>query len=94
LSATGIRETRRFAALRDAIEARIGVPASGSSSRSPVCVGEEDARAIVRQELDSHGYTGWSVQIAGGGFTDARPCAELSFDSEGHAVLLVGAPRG
>jgi hypothetical protein len=93
LSAAGIRESRRFAALRDAIEARIGVPASGSSRRSSLCVGEDEARTIVRQELDSHGYRDWRVRIVGGGFTAARPCAELSFDSEGRAVLLVGAPR-
>ena len=76
----GEAESRRFVRMRDAIYARLGSPASGSSRRSGPCVGEERARAIVLEELARHDYEGWSVTTAGEGFTADRPCAEVSFD--------------
>jgi hypothetical protein len=89
------REGRRFAALRDAIVARLGEPASGSSRGGPQCIGEADARTIVRRELDIQGYQDWDVKVVGGAFSAARPCADVSFDTAGKAVLLVpGGPRG
>jgi hypothetical protein len=88
-------EGRRFAALRDAIVARLGEPASGSSRGGPQCIGEADARTIVRRELDIQGYQDWDVKVVGGAFSAARPCADVSFDTAGKAVLLVpGGPRG
>ena len=92
LSAEGEAESRRFVRMRDAIYARLGSPASGSSRRSGPCVGEERARAIVLEELARHGYEGWSVTTAGEVFTADRPCAEVSFDGGSKtAILLAGA---
>jgi RNA polymerase sigma factor (sigma-70 family) len=55
-------DVRRFAKLRDAIVAHLGKPASGTSRGSPNCVGEQAARAIVRRELDAHGYADWRIE--------------------------------
>jgi hypothetical protein len=86
-------EARRFAVLRNAIDARLGVPASGSSKRGPQCVGEADALAFVRDELDAHGFDEWQIEVTGGSFTAARPCAEPSFDTGAKTVYLVPASR-
>jgi hypothetical protein len=89
LSAKGEAESRRFVRMRDAIYARLGSPASGSSRRSGPCVGEEHAGAIVREELAAHGYEGWDVKTVGEGFTTDRPCAEVSFDGGSKTALLL-----
>lgn len=87
-------EGKRFAALRDAIVSQLGEPMSGSSRGGPQCVGEEDARAIVRRELDAHGYADWDVKVAGEGFTAEQPCADVAFDGAGKTIVLVGSgPR-
>jgi hypothetical protein len=86
-------EARRFAALRDAIVARLGVPASGSSKRGPQCVGKVDALAFVRHMLDTRGFGDWRIEVTGGSFTSARPCAEPSFDTDAKTVYLVPASR-
>ena len=87
-------EGKRFAALRDAILERIGAPGTGSSPASGKCVGEDDARAIVRRELDAHGYSDWRIEVADdAAFTAARPCASLAFDGERKVVVLVPVPR-
>ena len=93
LSAEGEAESRRFVRMRDAIYARLGSPASGSSRRSGPCVGEERARAIVFEELARHGYEGWSVNTAGEGFTDDRPCAQVSFDGGSRTAILLAGMR-
>jgi hypothetical protein len=94
LPASYAAEGKRFAALRDAIVAELGEPASGSTRGGPECVAEDAARAIVRRELDAHGYGDWSVEVAGEPFSAARPCADVSFDGAGKTVLLVAAgPR-
>lgn len=95
LPASYAQAGKQFAALSDAIVAHLGEPASGSSRGGPQCVGEREARALVRRELDSHGYRDWTVKIAGGNFSADRPCADASFDSAGKAVILVAVgPRG
>ena len=93
LPPTYAAEGRRFAALREAIFAELGEPASGSSRGSAKCVAEADARTIVRRALDAHGYGSWQVEVAGDGFNAARPCAEVSFDGKREVVLIVPAPR-
>jgi hypothetical protein len=93
LSAEGEAESRRFVRMRDAIYARLGSPASGSSRRSGPCVGEAEAGAIVREELAAHGYEGWDVKTAGEGFTAERPCAEVSFDGGSRTALLLAGTR-
>jgi hypothetical protein len=82
-----------FAALRTAIYAKVGAPASGASRGGPQCVGEEEARDIVLYELDEHGYAGWDVRAAGGEFSAAQPCAEVSFDTAGKTVFLLPISR-
>jgi hypothetical protein len=82
-------EGPRFTRLRDAIVAQLGEPASGSSAGSSKCVGEERARAIVRDELDAHGYGEWGIEVVGEGFTAERPCAEVSFNGERQVVEII-----
>jgi hypothetical protein len=88
-------EGKRFAALRDAIVSRLGEPASGSTRGGPQCVGGDEARAVVRHELDAHGYGDWDVKVAGEPFSTKRPCADVSFDGGEKVILLVAVgPRG
>lgn len=93
LSSAGLAESRRFAALRDAIIARVGEPASGSTRGTGICVGEREARAIVREELVKHGYGSFRIQVGGGTFSDQRPCADVSLDSESQTVILIPMGR-
>lgn len=93
LSEEGEAESKRFVRLRDAIFARIGEPPSGSSRGSSLCVGEKRARALVRRELDEHGYADWKIVTAGDGFTPDRPCAEPSFDGGSKSVILLAGAR-
>jgi hypothetical protein len=79
-----------FAALRAAIYAKVGEPASGASRGGPQCVGEPEARNIV---LDAHGYGDWEVRVAGGQFSVAQPCADVSFDTAGKTVFLLPIAR-
>jgi hypothetical protein len=85
----------RFAGLQAAIFAKVGDPASGSSRGGPQCLGVDDAQMIVRRELVVRGYADWEIQLAGGEFSAAQPCTDVSFDSAGKTVLLTPAgPRG
>jgi hypothetical protein len=94
LPASYAAEGKRFAELRDAIVAQVGEPASGSTRGGPQCLGEDEARAVVRRELDSHGDGDWDVKVAGAPFSAARPCADVSFDGAEKIVLLVAVgPR-
>jgi hypothetical protein len=94
LPASYAADAKRFAALRDAIVSKLGEPASGSSRGGPQCVGEEAAVAIVRRELDAHGYSDWDVMVAGEAFSAERPCADVAFDGAGKTVVLAaGGPR-
>ena len=83
------RERKRFAALRSAILAELGEPASGASRGSSKCLAEQPARTIVRRELDAHGYRQWDIEVAGDGFTAERPCAEVAFDGKTRTVTLI-----
>jgi hypothetical protein len=93
LSAQGEADSRRFVRMRDAIYARLGSPPSGSSRRSGPCVGEEQARAIVLEELAAHGYPGWKVTTAGEAFSAERPCAEVSLDAGSKTAILMAGLR-
>jgi hypothetical protein len=90
LPPTYAAEGKRFTELRDAIVAHLGEPASGSSlgDRGVKCVGEEEARALVRSELDAHGYSDWGIELSQD-FTAERPCAEASFDGDEKNVVLI-----
>ena len=93
LSLRGQTESRRFIRMRDAIYAQIGTPPSGSSRGSSHCVGEDRARAIVRRELDAHGYSDWKIANAGEPFSAERPCVDISFDSGSKTALLLAGMR-
>ena len=93
LPASYAAEAKRFAALQNAIVARLGEPASGSSKRGPECVGQAAAISFVRHQLDSRGYGDWQIKVSGGDFTSARPCAEPSFDTGGKTAYLVPATQ-
>jgi hypothetical protein len=82
-----------FVGLRDAIVSKLGEPPSGSSVGGPQCVGEDEARAIVGRELQIRGFDDWKIEVAGGEFSAARPCADVSFDTGGKTVLLVPGSR-
>jgi hypothetical protein len=86
-------EAERFAALRDAIAAELGA-SYGSTERDSKCLGEEEARALVRRELTARGYEDWSIEVIGDGFTTESPCAAvgLGFDGERKVVFLVPEP--
>lgn len=89
LEASTLAELERFSALRRAILAELGEPATGSSVGSSKCLGEHDARAATRRALDEHGYGEWTIDVAGDGFTAERPCAEAAFDHGHRAVTLI-----
>jgi hypothetical protein len=89
LPASYAEQGKKFAALRDAIVAQVGEPASGSTRGGPQCVGEDQARAVVRRELDSHGDEDWTVKVAGGEFSPETPCADVDFDGAGKTVYLL-----
>ena len=91
LPASYERDARRFGGLRDALVAKLGAAGTGSTLPSGPCVGEGEAQAIVRRELDARGFDGWSVESTAA-FTDERPCADLAFDGQRRVVLLVPAP--
>jgi hypothetical protein len=93
LSTQGDAESRRFFRMRDAVYAQIGTPPSGTSRGSSHCVGEALARSIVRQILDEHGYSDWTVATGGERFSRERPCAEVSFAEDSKSVLLIGGAR-
>jgi hypothetical protein len=94
LPSTYVAQRKRFAALRNAIVAGLGEPASGSSRGGPQCVGEAEARELVRRALDAHGYGDWDVKVAEDGFSQETPCTDFAFDSVGKAVILIGnGPR-
>jgi hypothetical protein len=93
LPASYAAAARRFGALRDEIESRLGTPASGAARRGPQCVGEAQAVALVQRALSKDGYRGWRVRVAGGRFSSTRPCAEPSFDTGAKTVYLIAAAR-
>ena len=85
-------EARKFAALRDALTERLGKDGTGSSLPSGPCVAERRAHAIVREELNAHGYAHWSIETATS-FTGDRPCASVAFDGAEEVVHIVPVDR-
>jgi hypothetical protein len=57
------------------------------------CPDPQQARRWVQAELNRDGFTDWSIKdgegIDGTGFSPARPCASLAFDSAQKVVTLV-----
>ena len=92
LPPTYAAEAERFAALRDAISAKLGA-SYGTTERDPKCLREEEAHALGRLELDARGYETWSFEVIGGGFTES-PCAAvgLRFDGDRKVVFLIPEP--
>lgn len=73
----------KFAGLRDALNERIG----------RACVGVEDSKEIVREELDSRGFTDWSVQISSAAADPVETCTVLGFDLQERLVLIISGPN-
>ena len=86
-------QAKRFTSLQNVIVARLGTPASGSSTRGPQCLGRAAAERFVRRALDARGYADWHVKVSAGSFGASRPCAEPSFDTGARTVLLLPAGR-
>ena len=93
LDASALAELDRFAALRQAVFAKLGEPATGSSAGSSKCLGEHDAHAAIRRALDAHGYGDWTIVVVGDGFTGERPCAEVDFNHGQKAVEIIPVSR-
>ena len=72
-------EASRFAAMRDAVVARV---------EAKPCTTEEGGRQIAREELDAHGFTDWTIETLR--FSPATPCASLWFDSKRGVLGLTG----
>jgi hypothetical protein len=89
LPPTYAAEAERFAALRDAIFAKLGLPPSGSSAGDLKCVSEREARSFVRRELDARGYEDWGIEVLRAEFTAELPCVDVGFDGEQKVVILV-----
>jgi hypothetical protein len=88
LPATYAAERKRFAELREAIVAQIGEPPTDTSPNTLKCVSEAEARALIRRELDAHGYGEWGIEVPGDGTADGA-CLQVAFDGEHRVVLLV-----
>jgi hypothetical protein len=93
VSAKALSEARRFAALSGAIVTKVGAAPSGSSRGSSICLSEQSARRVVRHELDARGYSEWAITTGGEPFSPKRPCADVSFDGQGKAVILIPGSR-
>ncbi len=66
--------------------------------RAEPCIGEVRARGVAREVLDAHGLDEWLVEEGAGlgdeGFSEARPCAGLAFDTVRKALILVPEEPG
>jgi hypothetical protein len=71
----------RVADLSGAVTARLAVD----------CVSEGEARGLVQQELAARGFAGWRVDVAGDGYSAARPCTQFGTDASGRLALLIPA---
>lgn len=70
-----------FAGLREALNDRIG----------RTCVSLDEGQRIVRDELDSRGFSDWQVATSSEGDGD-QMCAVLGFDLQQRSVLLISSP--
>ncbi len=76
----------RLGELNAALADKLG-DGSGSRQRG-ACVGEEDARRIVRAELDARGYSDWTIEVAVP-FDAERRCASASLEPSDRVVKLI-----
>ena len=76
----------RLGDLNAALAAKLG-EGSGSRQRG-ACVGEEDARRIVRAELDARGYSDWTIEVEVP-FDVERRCASASLEPSDRVVNLI-----
>jgi hypothetical protein len=89
LPPTYAAERQRFAELRDVIVAHIGEPPTDTSPNTLTCVSETDARALIRRELDAHGYRDWGIEGPGDDYAGEHPCLQVAFDGEHRVIMLV-----
>lgn len=71
----------RVADLSGAVTARLAID----------CVGEDEAQELVKAELAARGFGAWRVEVAGDGYTAARPCTQFGTDASGRLALLIPA---
>lgn len=71
-----------FAGLREALNERIG----------RTCVSLDESQGIVRDELDSRGFTDWQVATSSEQSDQAHACVVLGFDLQQRSVLLISSP--
>jgi hypothetical protein len=86
LSAEGRRRLAGLGELRAALAARFG-DGSGSKKRT-ACVGEHDARRIVREELHARRLTGWTIDVAVA-FDADRRCASAALVPAEKTIRLI-----
>ena len=88
LSPGYVEASRRFAAMRDDLERRLGYEEGR-------CTLESNAFQIAHEVLDVHGFGDWTVETGGGerGFGPERPCAEPSVDAGQKVIYLLPEPR-
>jgi hypothetical protein len=90
LSAESRSRLARLGGLHAELATRFG-DGSGSKKRT-ACVGEADARGIVRRELDARGLTDWTVDVAVP-FDADRRCASASLVPAETKVQLIPLGR-
>lgn len=73
----------RFDAMRDELVRR-------TQPKTPdECLAVDDARAIARDVLDDHGFTGWGIEVGPAPPPEGRECVTLAFDPPARKVVLV-----
>ena len=74
----------RLADLNAALPAALGEAGQGRDR----CVGEAEARRLVRAELDARGFSDWTIEVAVP-FDAERRCASASLEPSERAVKLI-----
>jgi hypothetical protein len=77
------KAAKRFSAMREDMVRR-------TQPRAPDdCLGVEEARAIAREVLDAHGFTGWAIEVGPAPSGDDMVCVTVAFDPPDRAVNLI-----
>lgn len=74
-------DAARVADLSGAVTARLAID----------CVGEDEARGLVQEELAARGFGAWRVEVAGEGYSAGRPCTQFATDASSRLALLLPA---
>jgi hypothetical protein len=77
------KAAERFSAMREDLVRRT------QPTTPDDCLGVEEARAIAREVLDAHGFTGWAIEVGPAPSGVDRVCATVAFDPPDRAVILI-----